>query len=175
LSDCQFEHVAMTFCEVPFEKAPIAVVCAVSPFALIASASTDNVTDCNVCELDVGGGVGGEVEGPVGEDDLPSQAAKETPRTKTKRTRFMGKSLACVPGCVCIEGHRWWLVAISFYASRWNRNLCVRCLKGHAPHGVTSGDIGGVLSAIQLMAANGCLGRIHIDKSVPPNPITPFD
>jgi hypothetical protein len=71
----------------------------VSPLDLIASASTDNVTDCNVCEPDIGGGVGVDVEGSVGEDDLLSQAAMHTPRTKTKRTRFMGKLLKR-----CFEG-----------------------------------------------------------------------
>ena len=99
LSDCQFEHVAMTFCEVPSAKVPIGVVCAVSPLDFIASALRDNVTDCNVCELvpdgDVGaeGEVGVEAEGPVGKGEWLSQAAMQTPRTKTRRTRFTGMLL----------------------------------------------------------------------------------
>jgi hypothetical protein len=93
LADCQFEHVAMTLCEVPFEKVPVAVVCAVSPLDLIASALTDNVTDCNDGELDVGAGVGVDVEGPVGKAGLLSQAAMQTPRTETRRTRFMERPL----------------------------------------------------------------------------------
>ena len=93
LSTCP-RIVAMTFCEVPFAKVPIGIVCTVSPLDVIASAFTDNVTDCNVCEFDVGGGVGVDVKGPVGEDDLLSQAAMQSPRTKTKRTRFMESSLS---------------------------------------------------------------------------------
>jgi hypothetical protein len=89
LSDCQFLHVAMTFCALPSEKVPVAVVCAVSPLDFISSALTDNVTDCNVCEPDVGSGVGVDVEGPVGDDDVLSQPAMETATAKTKRTRFM--------------------------------------------------------------------------------------
>ncbi len=93
LFDCQFEHVAMTFCEVPSEKVPIGVVCAVSPLALIASALTDNVTDCNVCELVPDGDAGVDAEGPVGEDDVLSQAAMQTPRMKIRRTRVMAMHL----------------------------------------------------------------------------------
>jgi len=84
----------MTLCEVPFAKVPMGVTCAISPIDLIASALTDNVTDCNVGELDIGGGVGVDVEGLVGEDDLLSQPAMETPRAKSKRTRFIERLLA---------------------------------------------------------------------------------
>jgi hypothetical protein len=45
LSDCQFEHVAITLCEVPSAKVPVAVACAVSPLDFILSVLTDNVTD----------------------------------------------------------------------------------------------------------------------------------
>jgi hypothetical protein len=69
LSEFQFWHVAITLCEFPFEKVPVAVICAVSPGDLIASVLTDKVTDCNVWELDVSDGVGVDVDGPVGEDD----------------------------------------------------------------------------------------------------------
>ena len=59
----------MTLCEVPFAKVPIGVTCAISPIDLIAAALTDNVTDSNICELEVGDGVGVDVEGADGAGD----------------------------------------------------------------------------------------------------------
>src|SRR6266850_3675572 len=94
LSDSQSLHVAMTFCEVPFAKVPIGVTCAVSPIDLIASALTDNITDCKICELEVGDGVGVDVEGPDGAGDWLSQAAMQIASARIKRTRFMERLLA---------------------------------------------------------------------------------
>jgi hypothetical protein len=38
----------------------------------------------------------------------------------------------------------------------------------------TTVDTNGVYLAISAMAGNGCIARIHLDKTVPPNPIAPI-
>ena len=37
-----------------------------------------------------------------------------------------------------------------------------------------TGDTNGLFAAISAMAASGCVARIHVDRTVPPNPVKSF-
>ena len=90
LSDCQFVHVDVTFCVLPFEYVPLAVVCDVSPLALIDPELFDNATDCSVGAVGVGVGVGlvvGVGLGALG--DLLPHAKRHRLRTSVITSRIV--------------------------------------------------------------------------------------
>jgi hypothetical protein len=91
LSDCQFVQVVVTFCEVPFEKLPVAVVCAVSPTLFKTLRFTDRLTDWSVGPAGVGVGVVGVV------GDEPPHVMKKKPRDVRSRRRMMHAPLPASP------------------------------------------------------------------------------
>jgi hypothetical protein len=83
LSEAHPAHVGVTFCVVPFENVPVAVICAVAPACRSELNAAAKLTDCSVGVVGV---VGGVLVGGVGAAGLLL-----LPHAARRKQKTMGK------------------------------------------------------------------------------------